>query len=111
MDLPYPAEVSLITTDSGWTYRQSANNLPLYVFDSDRPGKSTCYEGCETQWIPLQAPNKAKSLGSWTVIVRKNRKQQWAYLKRPVYMRIHDSADMPTGDGVDGKWHLLPVYK
>ena len=35
--LPYPAEVSLITTKSGWTYVQSANSLRLYVSDKDRP--------------------------------------------------------------------------
>jgi predicted lipoprotein with Yx(FWY)xxD motif len=110
-DLPYPAEVSVVTLDSGWTYRQSANGLPLYFSDKDGAGKSMCNEGCDTQWIPLQAPEKSKSLGRWSVIARKDHRRQWAYLRRPVYLRIHDSAEMPTGDGVDGTWHLLPIYR
>lgn len=106
---PYPTEVALLhEPPRGWTFRQSPNRLPLYYSDTDAPGQSRCYEGCSTQWIPLQAPADAKPVGDWSIVKRRDGKLQWAHRKRPLYVRIHDSPQAPSGDGVDGKWHLLP---
>lgn len=106
---PYPTEVALLNEPPrGWTYRQSPNRLPLYYSDADQANQSTCYEGCSTQWIPLQAPADAKAVGEWTLIERRDGKLQWAHRTRPLYTRIHDSPEAPSGDGVNGKWHLLP---
>ncbi|MEP6549169.1 MAG: hypothetical protein ABJD53_17050 [Gammaproteobacteria bacterium] len=63
------------------------------------------------QWIPLLVSAGEKSLGEWTIFVRKDGRRQWAFKQRPVYTHIHDSPDMPTGDGVDGVWHLMPHFQ
>ena len=106
---PYPTEVALLhEPPRGWTFRQSPQRLPLYYFDDDRPNESTCYDGCATQWIPLPAPHDAKPVGHWSIVKRRDDKLQWAYRARPLYVRIHDSPQAPSGDRVDGKWHLLP---
>ena len=106
---PYPTEVALLhEPPRGWTFRQSPQRLPLYYSEADAPNRSNCYDGCSTQWIPLQAPADAKAIGDWSVVKRSDGKLQWAHRKRPLYMRIHDSPQAPSGDGMDGKWHLLP---
>lgn len=106
---PYPTEVALLNEPPrGWTYRQSPNRLPLYFSDADQPDRSNCYEGCATAWIPLQAPNDARPVGDWTLVRRDDNKLQWAYRRHPLYTRIHDSPEAPSGDGVGGTWHLLP---
>ena len=46
-----------------------------------------------------------------TLVTRKDGRRQWAYRDKAVYVRIHDAPDKPTGDGVDGKWHLVPFFK
>jgi predicted lipoprotein with Yx(FWY)xxD motif len=45
------------------------------------------------------------------IVARSDGRQQWAYRGQPVYMRFHDAPDQPTGDGIDGKWHLIPYTK
>lgn len=110
--VPYPTEVALVNEPPrGYTYRQSPDRLPLYTWDKDPPGKSTCYDGCDTEWIPLLAPSEAKPLGEWTLVTRDDGKRQWAYRRHPVYMLVHDSADAPIGDGANGEWHLLPHFQ
>src|SRR5665213_733721 len=96
--LPYPAAVSLMQDRMGLTYRQSPSGLPLYLYGADSPGKSACNSTCEMQWIPLLVSAGEKSLGEWTIFVRKDGRRQWAFKQRPVYTHIHDSPDMPTGD-------------
>jgi predicted lipoprotein with Yx(FWY)xxD motif len=110
-NLPYPTEVSLVDeSPHGFTYRQSSTGLPLYVSEKDSPGKSNCYNGCASQWIPLQAPAEAKAMGEWSVVTRKGGTRQWAFKRRPVYTHIHDTAETSDGDGVDGIWHILPHF-
>jgi predicted lipoprotein with Yx(FWY)xxD motif len=111
-DAPYPAEVSLIEeSPHGWTYRESTSQLPLYVSDKDGPGKSACNAGCDNLWIPLLARATAKPLGEWTIFRRNDGREQWSFRNRAVYTRINDSAAFPTGDGIDGTWHLMPHFK
>src|SRR5665213_208767 len=109
--LPYPAGVSLVQDRMGWTYRQSSTDLPLYLYEKDSRDKSVCNSACETQWIPLLAPTSEKSLGEWTIFVRKDGRRQWAFEQRPVYTHIHDAPDSPTGDGEGGVWHLMPHFR
>ena len=110
MDAPYPAAVSLITDELGWTYRQTATNMPLYTFDRDPAGKSVCNGACATTWVPLLAEANAKPLGEWTIIVRDDKQRQWAFQKRPIYTHVHDSIQKPVGDGAGHNWHLLPYF-
>lgn len=106
--LQHPAEAALIEDPAhGWIYRHFPTGLRLYVFDGDSAGKSKCNLGCDTAWPPLIAPADAKTTGDWTPLVRDDGRKQWAYKGRPVYTRIHDSPAKPSGDGVEGAWHLL----
>jgi predicted lipoprotein with Yx(FWY)xxD motif len=107
-NLPYPEAVALIKeTPIGWTYRQSGTDLPLYISDADKRGKSSCNDTCVLQWDPLLAPDHAKTIGDWSAIRRKDGRFQWAYRGRAVYTHIHDTPQAPNGDGVDGIWHLM----
>ncbi len=105
----HPGEVALINYSGNWSYRHFPSNLALYTYDRDSPGKSACTDedGCSGAWPPLIAPADAKPLGDWTIITRADTRRQWAYLGHPVYLRYHDSVESPTGNGVDGVWHIL----
>jgi predicted lipoprotein with Yx(FWY)xxD motif len=108
--MPYPAEVALLKTPKGWTFRQATASMPLYRSNHDPVGKSLCYGGCASQWIPLEAPGDAKSLGDWSLVKRRHGVKQWAFRGKPVYMHVHDSPDAAIGDGERGIWHVLPYF-
>jgi len=108
--LPYPTQVALMHERLGWTYRKSTTGLPLYFSEADSPGKSACYGKCAMQWIPLIAPVTEKSLGQWTIVVRKDGVRQWAFRGRPIYTHIHDTPQTATRAGHEGTWHLMPHF-
>lgn len=103
----HPGEVALSDIGGDWVYRHFPSALRLYVFDGDKPGQLGCRIECASAWPPVVAPDNAKSVGDWTTIVRDDGRKQWAYKVRPAYVRYHDTPETPTGDGVDGVWHLL----
>lgn len=108
----YPPEVSLVSEgERGYVYRETLNNLRLYTYDLDSSDTSACTESCSSAWPPLFAPKSAKPVGQWTVISRTDGTHQWAYSGKPVYTHFHDAPDTATGDGIEGKWHLLPYTK
>ena len=111
VDEPYPEDVSLIQNRAGqWTYLESKGQRPLYVSDQDPRDQSTCYEKCDSKWIPLSAGPAAKPLGEWTLVTRKDGERQWAYRHRAVYTYALDSNGIPRGDRKEGH-HLLPIFK
>lgn len=104
----HPGAVALSEAEAGkWVYRRFPSLMPLYVYDDDKPGKSTCGRGCQGVWPPLWATDEDKPMGNWTIIKRDDTTLQWAYKNRPVYMRFHDGPELKLGDGEDGKWHLI----
>lgn len=100
--LAYPGDVTLYKDSSGaYVYESYPAMLHLFVYDRDRPGTSNCNDGCDTAWQPLPVSAREVSLsakedrakgrlGDWTIIRRKDGSRQWAYKKRPVYVRYHD---------------------
>ena len=98
IDYPVPGKLEV---------RTSPQNLPIYVFDDDLPGKSTCNPGCIGPWTPVVATGASKPFGDWTIIEREDHRQQWAYKKHPLYTYFNDAPGKPTGDGQEGKWHLF----
>ncbi|MHB1206240.1 MAG: hypothetical protein ACYCZX_11770, partial [Rhodospirillaceae bacterium] len=44
IDYPVPGKLEV---------RTSPMNLPIYIFDDDPPGKSTCNPGCIGPWTPV----------------------------------------------------------
>jgi predicted lipoprotein with Yx(FWY)xxD motif len=87
--------------------RTSPANLPVYVFDDDTVGKSTCNAGCIGAWSPVTASGGSTPMGAWTIIERDDHRKQWAYKGRPLYTYFNDMPGKPTGDGEEGKWHLF----
>ncbi|HEX4050451.1 MAG TPA: hypothetical protein VHY19_06205 [Steroidobacteraceae bacterium] len=108
--LPYPAQVSLVQESTGWTYRQNATNLALYLYE---PATTNipCNAACEQQWVPLLAPTNEKPLGDWTIFVRSDGRAQWAFQQHPVYTRLHDAAGHAAAQPVDGAWRLMPHFR
>lgn len=98
LDYPTPGKVSITT---------SSNNLPLYVFDDDTPGKSNCNVGCLGPWNPVTPTGAATPSGDWKLIAREDQRQQWTYKGHPLYTYFTDEPGKPNGDGEEGKWHLF----
>lgn len=107
--LPYPAQVSLVQESTGWTYRQDATNLPLYLYEP-ASANTPCTGACERQWIPLLAPAHAKALGDWTIFKRLDCRAQWAFQQHPVYTRLHATLDQAAAQRVDHVWRLMPHF-
>jgi len=84
------------------------NGMTLYTFKKDEKGKSNCYDKCAANWPPLMAPEAAKPMGGYSVVVRDDGKKQWAYKGKPVYAFAKDTkAGDKTGDGfLNGAWHI-----
>ena len=108
--LPYPEAVSLVQERAGLTYRESAANLPLYLYEPRLPVTSVCNRACERQWIPLLAAAGEKPLGDWTIVVRQDGRRQWAFMRHPVYTHLGDVPGKASGHGVDSDWQLMPHF-
>ncbi|MBX7199230.1 MAG: hypothetical protein K1X51_07610 [Rhodospirillaceae bacterium] len=107
-DLTVPADFSVDTgAPPKLAIRTSPQNLPVYVFGDDAPGKSNCNAGCIGAWSPVLASGGASPLGDWTIITRDDQRRQWAYKGQPLYTYFTDTPGKPTGDGEEGKWHLF----
>ncbi len=85
-----------------------AKGMALYIFDKDKYGVSNCYKDCATSWPPYLAKDKAVARENFSLIIRKDGAQQWAYKGRPLYYWAGDKkAGEIKGDGVGGVWHIL----
>ncbi|OLP61995.1 hypothetical protein BJF93_07690 [Xaviernesmea oryzae] len=84
-----------------------AKGMTLYTFDKDTGGTSACDGDCAKKWPPLLAAKGAKDDGEFTLVKRKDGKQQWAHEGSPLYLWINDKKPGDTtGDGVGGVWHV-----
>lgn len=100
VDTSHPRDAALIQQPDGdWIYRKFPEGSSLYVFEGDSPGKSNCNAGCASAWPPLFVTPGADTVGAWTVIVRDDGRQQWAYKGQPVYRRYHDM--QPSADQLE----------
>jgi predicted lipoprotein with Yx(FWY)xxD motif len=85
------------------------NGMTLYTFDRDTAGsgKSACNGPCATNWPPLLAPETAKPMGAYTIVMRDDGKRQWAYKGWPLYYWSKDArTGDKTGDGVNNVWKI-----
>lgn len=64
---------------------------PLYIYEDDTAGKSTCVDECAKQWPALQPVKDAQDGGQWTIITRPDKTKQWAYRGKPVYRFAGDT--------------------
>jgi predicted lipoprotein with Yx(FWY)xxD motif len=84
-----------------------AQDMTLYHFAKDTPGKSNCAGGCARIWPPLKARSNAKPVGAFTIITRDNGASQWAHKGMPLYTYMNDNkpGDV-TGEGVNNVWSV-----
>ena len=93
----------------------NAENQPLYVYDKDVVGTSSCNDECTKIWPPAIAPPEAKPVGDWSLVSRDNGSYQWAFRGKPLYSYSEDKVKSrrggggAKGHGVDGVWHIFEV--
>ncbi len=84
------------------------NGMTLYIFDKDSGGKSTCYNQCAINWPPLLAADNAKASGDYSLVMRDDGKQMWAFKGKPLYYWIKDmKPGDKTGEGVGNVWWIV----
>jgi predicted lipoprotein with Yx(FWY)xxD motif len=104
-----PYDVQIIQESNRYVLRTMDGAKPLYTYDRDTPGKSTCVDACAKAWPPLRVGPNVKPKPGWTIIVRPDGVRQWAHDGKPVYTFVRDAESTASGDGMGGVWHLLPT--
>jgi predicted lipoprotein with Yx(FWY)xxD motif len=105
--LPYPSALALSESNGGkWIYKSFPSLLPLYIFDGEPTGKSTCDKVCTAVWPIIQAEGNDRPMGLWTIVKRDDGRLQWAFKNKPVYTYFEDSTNDPRGVGKDMDWYL-----
>lgn len=102
--------VQLVPQGGEHVIRNLIDDSPVYTFDADSAGQSSCNDTCAQSWTPLRAAGDAKAVGEWTVIVRADGSQQWAFRGQPVYSFARDPEAVTLPDGRVGNWHQLPAF-
>jgi len=96
---PINVQSGVLTNPAGMT---------LYVFDKDAAGagKSVCNGECAMKWPPLAIANDDQASGDYSIVIRDDGSQQWAYKGKPLYRWFKDQKPGDaTGDGVNNVWH------
>jgi predicted lipoprotein with Yx(FWY)xxD motif len=104
--MPYPSAFALSQDNGKWLFKSFPTFMPLYTFDGEPSGKSTCDDICVAVWPIIKAEPDAKPIGVWTVIKRDDGRLQWAYKGKPLYTYFEDSPNYPRGVGKTQDWYL-----
>ena len=92
-----PADSSALISDTGMT---------LYVYDNDTPGTSNCLSVCAKNWPPYFAPETARGIDGYSIVIRPDGLAQSAYLGKPLYLSGKDSKPGDVnGNGFKNLWH------
>ena len=83
----------------------------VYAFSGDaNKDKPACAAPCASPWKPLASPQISFPTGDFTVIVRNDGINQWAYKGAPLYTFEEDrDAGYAKGIGVDKRWRVALV--
>lgn len=96
--------VTTVKTEKG-DVLAGEKGMTLYTFKNDKPGESSCYDACATNWPPFMAKADDKADGAYTIVTRKDGSMQWAKDGMPLYYWVKDTkSGDATGDGVKGVW-------
>jgi len=80
----------------------------LYKFDNDRGGKSTCNDRCTMYWPPALATAETPWSGDFSIVVREDGTNQWAFQGMPLYRFAGDAQPGDVnGDDRGGAWHAI----
>src|SRR5215469_16503403 len=91
--LSTPVGITIVdVTESGhqipkflWRRLGDGQGNPLYTYDADQSGKSSCYGECAREFPPFVAAAHAEASGDWSILVRDDHVRQWRYQGRPLY--------------------------
>lgn len=91
--LSTPSGITIVdVTESGhqvpkylWRRLGDGEGRPLYTYDADQAGKSSCYGDCARQFPPLAAGAHEQPSGDWTILMRGDHLRQWCYQGKPLY--------------------------
>ena len=111
---PGGAQVALTVEESQQfgEYLADAEGRPLYVYEQDSEGQSSCYDACAENWPPLTADAGMPSVDDPSIdpaqlgtIQRDDGKMQVTYEGKPLYYYAEDQGTgEPTGE--QGDWAL-----
>lgn len=86
----------------------SKDGRTLYTFDKDSAGKSHCTGGCLAAWPAFTVANPKAAGGDFSIVVRDDGVQQWAYRNQPLYFYAGDAQPGDVnGDRQGGVWHVI----
>lgn len=104
-----PADVAVFKERGAYVFRAAPDSLPLYTYDRDQAGKSSCAGSCAVAWPPFSVSEGSAPVGEWSIVKRDDGKSQWAWRGRPIYRFAHDGPEKANGDGLGGVWKLIPT--
>lgn len=94
-------------------YLSAYNGMTVYTFTKDKPGTTTCYGQCATNWPPYTVSSAADVhvpatvTGAVGTIARADGTLQVTYKGMPLYFWKNDNKPGDTtGEGVGGVWHV-----
>jgi predicted lipoprotein with Yx(FWY)xxD motif len=86
-----------------WRRLGDADGKPLYTYDADQGGKSSCYAECAQEFPPFLADERAKAAGDFSILTRADHVRQWVYQGQPLYRY---SGKDPEGEPVGARFQL-----
>ena len=86
-----------------WRRLGDASGNPLYTYDADQNGRSSCYAECAKEFPPFVAEGHARAAGDFSIIARDDHVRQWAYQGKPLYRY---SGKDPDGEPVGARIEL-----
>lgn len=108
-----PAATVAVTDSPLGSILVDGDGMTLYMFDQDGQGESTCYDGCEVDWLPLVVDGDPVAGGGVVesmlgTVEREDGSIQVTYNDWPLYAWTGDSIPSDTtGQGVDGVWWVI----
>ncbi len=87
-----------------WRRLGDNSGNPLYTYDADTGGKSSCYDDCAKEFTPYVADAHAKGFGDWAILERDDHVKQWSYQGKPLYRY---SAKDPIGEPQGARFQLI----
>ena len=89
----------------------TGGDLPLYRWDKDAPGTSTCYDSCAQKFTAYPYTEDLAFEGIARKLVgkvqRKDGTWQLTLNKQPVYTHVNDEAGTWKAQGQNGAWWLV----
>jgi predicted lipoprotein with Yx(FWY)xxD motif len=108
------AALAVANDDDHGEFLVDGDGLALYLFTSDSPDTTTCYDACEGKWPPLLTDTADVTAGTGIdasligTIERKDGTTQVTYNHWPLYYYADDEEPGETdGQGVQDVWFLV----